>query len=254
MSKIEYKRFFPNLFTFASLGCGFIAVVSGSKDHYSEVITALFLVSLAALFDAMDGIMARLTNTSSKFGIELDSLADVVSFGFVPAFLAYRLYLKNFEVMGLLIATCFLFAGAFRLARFNTNLTGYSKSSFTGLPIPAAAITLTSFFITGLQEAPFVAERDPLKNGFGLATIPLVILLSILMVSKISYPVLPKPTFSEIKNNPVLFLLLFTGLILAFLTEGKSIFYFMLFFILQGIVVNLFKVFSPKENTANNFH
>ena len=108
---------------------------------------AAWVIILAAVFDSLDGIMARMTRSSSQFGVELDSLADVVSFGAAPSFLVYQVYLHTIEPWGIFIAALPVVLGAIRLARFNVQLVGFDKDYFNGLPIPMQAITVCAFIL-----------------------------------------------------------------------------------------------------------
>ena len=150
MAKLRFTpSVIPNLFTAMNMFCGFLSIVNTSQQKY---FYAAWLIIIAAIFDALDGVMARLTNSSSELGVELDSLSDIISFGTAPAFLFYSLYLFQYEIWGILISSSLLIAGGFRLARFNIQLVGFDKKFFKGLPIPTAAIVLTSFMLTFYDE------------------------------------------------------------------------------------------------------
>ena len=126
----------PNLFTSASLGCGFYAIVQVMNGRFNYAAMA---VIAAALFDGIDGKVARLTGTESRFGIEYDSLADLVSFGVAPGMMIYTWALKPYGRIGWLAAFLYVICGALRLARFNIQVNTVEKRHFKGLPIPAAA-------------------------------------------------------------------------------------------------------------------
>ncbi len=117
----------PNLFTAMNMFSGFFSIISASQGNYTY---AGWLIIIAAIFDTLDGFMARLTKSSSELGVELDSLSDIVSFGAAPAFLLYSTYFYQFETFGILISSIPLIAGGFRLARFNVQLVGFNKSLF----------------------------------------------------------------------------------------------------------------------------
>lgn len=124
---LQLKRALPNFFTFGNMASGFFSVIAA---HQGDFVSAVWLIGLAAICDTLDGVAARLTKTSSQFGIELDSIADVVSFGFAPAFLMYTLELHSLGIIGMIGSAIFLIAGGFRLARFNSQLVGFDKSYF----------------------------------------------------------------------------------------------------------------------------
>jgi CDP-diacylglycerol--serine O-phosphatidyltransferase len=227
----------PNLFTAMNLFSGFLSIINTSQGNYHY---AAWLIIIAATFDALDGAVARLTKSSSELGVELDSLSDIVSFGAAPAFLIYITYLYSFEAPGVLIASSLVLAGGFRLARFNVQLVGFNKDFFTGLPIPITALTISSFIIS-YYEIP-----DGFASPYSEITIPLVLLLSLLMVSRIKYDTIPKPTKKDLKEKPFLFLLIIAGLIAAIITKGRVVFFIFVLFILFGIFRYIFSFFIRK--------
>ena len=167
----------PNLLTTGALFCGFYAVLSGFSGQYEWASMAIFA---ALLFDGLDGRVARMTNTESDFGMQYDSLSDMVSFGVAPAVVAYGWGLDSLGKFGLAAAFVFASCAALRLARFNVQSELADKKHFTGLPSPVAAALV----------AGFVWSTYPLNMSF-----PLVILgalmtatAGLLMVSNLRYP------------------------------------------------------------------
>ena len=134
----------PSLFTTGNLFCGFFSIVSTFNGQYLQ---GAILIILAHLLDSLDGTVARLTMTTSQFGIEYDSLADLVSFGVAPAMLAYHWALSPWGTWGWLAACLYVVCGALRLARFNVQIKSVEKSHFVGLPIPAAAEMIVSIVL-----------------------------------------------------------------------------------------------------------
>ncbi len=134
----------PSLFTIGNLFCGFFSIVLTFDGQYLQ---AAVLVIFAHLLDILDGAVARLTNTTSQFGIELDSLADLVAFGVAPAVLVYHWALLPWGTWGWLAAGLYVVSGALRLARFNVQMGNVEKTHFVGLPIPAAAIMIVAIVI-----------------------------------------------------------------------------------------------------------
>ena len=139
----------PNLLTTGGLFSGFLAIICASQGHYSIACVAIFV---SALLDGVDGRVARMTNTQSAFGMQYDSLADLVSFGMAPALLMYHwglVYLKldgaTTGKIGWLVAFLYVACAALRLARFNSQISSTDKSWFIGLASPAAAGLLASF-------------------------------------------------------------------------------------------------------------
>ncbi len=167
----------PNLFTIAGLFAGFYAIVTAMEGYFSNAAIAIFV---AMIMDFFDGRVARLTNTQSAFGAELDSLSDMVSFGVAPALVVYSWSLENLGKLGWLAVFTFTAAGALRLARFNTQAQTSDKRYFQGLPIPAAAGVLAGMVWVGVDSAV-------LGKGVGMIAATLAILTAILMVSNIRY-------------------------------------------------------------------
>jgi CDP-diacylglycerol---serine O-phosphatidyltransferase len=176
----------PNMFTLASLFCGFYAIASsfratGMDDLYRSSILILF----AAVFDAFDGRIARLTKTQSALGQELDSLADVVAFGVAPAALVYNWGLHKLGFFGMLVSFAWIACGAIRLARFNVLAwrapDGKPGKYIVGLPIPAAASVVVAVLVAIRSLG---GDVDTLTSGV-LAAI--VAFLSFLMVSRVHF-------------------------------------------------------------------
>lgn len=132
----------PNAFTTAALFCGFYAIVMAMNMQFSSAAVAIFA---AMVLDAVDGRVARLTNTQSEFGAQYDSLSDMVSFGAAPALIVYEWSLRGMGKLGWLAAFVYCAGAALRLARFNTNIGVVDKRFFQGLPSPAAAALVAGF-------------------------------------------------------------------------------------------------------------
>ncbi len=217
----------PSLFTTLNIFCGLLSIINA---HENRVDMAAWFIVLAAIFVSLDGVMARITRSSSQFGVELDSLADVVSFGAAPSFLVYQVYLSHLESWGILISAMPLIFGAIRLARFNVQLVGFDKSHFTGLPIPMQAITVCAFV---LQNFTY---------GFGFSgwprdlLAPLVIILSLLMVSRVKYDTLPKFTPRDLRAHPWKAVGFVLGALVVIFSKGEYLFAVLGVFIVWGIV------------------
>jgi CDP-diacylglycerol--serine O-phosphatidyltransferase len=168
----------PNLFTTASLFAGFLGLIWAAQGQIENCALAILF---SALMDGLDGKIARLTNSASEFGVQYDSLADLVAFGVTPGFMAWSWKLHAFGRTG--IAAAFLFAtcGALRLARFNISTAGSPKKFFIGLPIPAAGCALATLALFADYLPEFALRALP---GFTLA---LTMCLGFLMVSRIRY-------------------------------------------------------------------
>lgn len=144
----------PSLFTAGNLICGFFSIISTFNGQYLQA--AIFII-FALLLDGLDGYVARLTKTTSQFGLEFDSLADLISFGLAPAILVYYWALVPWGTWGWLAACLYVVCGALRLARFNVQIATVEKSYFIGLPIPGAAemiaATVLMYYFLGGEGA-----------------------------------------------------------------------------------------------------
>ncbi|OIK15676.1 CDP-diacylglycerol--serine O-phosphatidyltransferase [Bacillus sp. MUM 116] len=134
------KNGIPNLFTLLNLFFGFLSVMYSANGDYKN---AAILILIGMMLDSMDGRIARMLNVESELGKELDSLADIVTFGVAPAMMAYYSYFSGFGIVGMAISGLFPLFGAYRLARFNINAVKSSLSHFTGVPITAGGGLLT---------------------------------------------------------------------------------------------------------------
>jgi CDP-diacylglycerol--serine O-phosphatidyltransferase len=215
----------PNLLTTGSLFAGFYSMVSSLNGNFS---TAAIWIFAAAVFDGLDGKVARMTGTTSKFGVEYDSLADVVAFGVTPALMVYAWALKPFGRIGWLAAFLFVACGALRLARFNVQVNTVESKRFVGLPIPASAsmvaATVLLFYHFGW---PSSFKR--------LAIITLIYLLAFLMVSNFRYYSFKDPEL--IKRQPFGFLV--TAIVLLIVVAAAPVvmmFTIMLTYVLSGPV------------------
>ncbi|MFA6470035.1 MAG: CDP-diacylglycerol--serine O-phosphatidyltransferase [Bacteroidota bacterium] len=217
----------PTLFTVLNMFCGFLSIVQTSEGHFTE---ASYFILMAGLFDALDGMMARLTKSSSQFGVEIDSLSDVVSFGAAPAFLVYKLHLYQYQEWGLIISSLLLIMGGIRLARFNVQLVGFDKDYFVGLPIPSSAFAIVSFVLT------FMDETNHLEPFAASMLAPLSVVVSLIMVSKVKYDTLPKLSAKGLQKHPVKGISLFFCLLLIIFTKGSALFYLFAAFILFGLL------------------
>jgi CDP-diacylglycerol--serine O-phosphatidyltransferase len=180
--------------------------------------------------------MARLTKTSSQFGVEIDSLSDVVSFGAAPAFMAYKLHLLQWGGYGLLISSLLLLLGGIRLARFNVQLVGFDKDYFTGLPIPASAIAVIAYVLTFAQPGTeSAAGRLMLSGAAAQWFAPMIVVVSLLMVSTVKYDTIPKFSRKDLKKHPVKLGIYAVAAVIIIVSKGSMLFYLFSVFILYGI-------------------
>lgn len=223
----------PNLLTTGSLFAGFYSMVASMNGNFS---TAAIWIFVAAVFDGLDGKVARMTGTTSKFGVEYDSLADLVAFGVTPSLMVYAWALKPFGRVGWLAAFLFVACGALRLARFNVQVNTVESKRFVGLPIPAAAsmVSATVLLFHHFNRLPqdFIQNANQFKR---LAIITLIYLLAFLMVSNFRYYSFKDPEL--IKRQPFGSLVLAIVLLIVVAAEPVvMIFAIMLLYVLSGPV------------------
>lgn len=204
--KIDPLYILPNLFTGASIYLGVLAVFYAFLGRFE---LACWLVLVCLIFDGLDGRVARLTGTSSRFGVEFDSLADIVAFGVAPAMILFLFAGIEFGKFGVMISGLFVVFGAIRLARFNITTGTYDPNMFIGLPIPAAAVFISSWMLFEINLRDFFGESLPqiielIKPSLLVASL----IVALLMVSNIRYPSFKKIDRSRLSIVKVLILLM----------------------------------------------
>lgn len=221
----------PNLFTLLNLYMGFNAIIFASNGDF---LKAGIFVFLAALFDSLDGIVARLLKATSELGAELDSLCDAVSFGVAPAYILYKMYFYQFGEFGILFASLPALAGVTRLARFNVQLTSFEdKLYFSGLPIPAGALTILSFMLL-FYDKGYIPES--FKD---IAVFSVTGITSLVMISTIKFDNMPRPTPKYIKKKPIIFTAFLIGIAVSIISYGEMIFPVMAFYIIFSSIRQL---------------
>lgn len=206
----------PNLFTTSALFAGFYAVIAGMSGRFEAAAVAIFI---AMVFDGLDGRVARMTNTQSKFGAEYDSLSDMLSFGVAPALVAYTWVLEDIGKVGWFAAFLYCAGGALRLARFNTQIGSLDKRYFMGLPSPAAAAA-----VAGLIWFCSANELD--VSGFAYPIALYVALCGVLMVSNVLYY-----SFKDVDLKGRIHFLKLAGIVLigAVIATNPALFLWLLF-------------------------
>jgi len=216
--------------------CGFLSVLASFDG---EIVFAAWMIVLAAFFDALDGMVARFSKTASRFGVELDSFADLLSFGIAPAVMFYSLKLYPLGRWGWILGFVFIMCGAFRLARFNLGISKLSeKYPYMGLPIPTAAVTLVSYIL-------FCYEIWGVLR-FPKALVSMIIAFSGLMVSGIEYETLPKFYLGDRKNK-IKLVYVFVFIIALLIKPKLVLFPFGLLYILSGIVKGGYSLFHVER-------
>jgi CDP-diacylglycerol--serine O-phosphatidyltransferase len=185
----------PSFFTLTNLLCGFLALTQVLEGAF---VLSCWLIVLAGFFDLLDGLMARLTDADSPFGVQLDSLSDIVSFGVAPSFLVYAYALDTFGPLGMIVSALPALCGSVRLARYNVNTETDDKDGFEGLPIPGQAIAIVALILA--------AENSEWGQYLALDSLqvllPIVVVLSGLMVSSIRFDGIPTPTIHYVRSHP----------------------------------------------------
>jgi CDP-diacylglycerol--serine O-phosphatidyltransferase len=237
----------PNLFTTASLFCGFFALLRTLQEDF---YTAAVFILASGLLDGMDGRIARYTNTTSRFGLEYDSLADVIAFCAAPGMLAFAWALEPFGRLGWLAAFLFVACGALRLARFNIQVTTVESRYFSGLPTPAAACLVATAILVFYK----LGDTGVSKHLTILIT---TYILAFLMVSTVKYY-----GFKDIelfRRKPFHWLLIAILLIIVIVHEPEyTLFGLSFLYVISGPVLTFVllrrrrtpKSFMPEEKTA----
>jgi len=216
--RIPPRAAVPSFFTVMNLFCGFLSIVEAAQGNWRP---ACYYILLAGLFDLLDGFMARVTRGSSEFGVQLDSLCDMVSFGLASSFLIYQYGLHLFELMDgrqtitllLIVASLPAICGAVRLARFNLGADGEKHGYFQGLPIPAQAITVVALVLASLSFPDWKIWEDP------KVLVPIIIGLSVLMVTNIKFDALPSFNRHAMRGRLHILAFAFTALLLTLLFQ-----------------------------------
>ena len=219
----------PNSLTLCGMFCGFFAILSAINGNY---LYAAWAIILANVFDGLDGWIARLTNTTTRFGIELDSLSDLVAFGVAPSVMMFKWSLMPFNRLGWAVAFLFVACGALRLARFNVQTGAPGSKAFKGMPIPAAATVLASIVI-------FYYEFWTGQPGKNIYLLIITVLLSLLMVSTLRYHGLKEIDFRERKPFWVLIVFVIIMFIM-FIHPSTAIFIFAMAYLFWGIIENIY--------------
>jgi CDP-diacylglycerol--serine O-phosphatidyltransferase len=226
----NFRGIFPGTFTMGNMVCGFIAIISTFEGEYT---TACWLIILAGFLDGLDGKVARLAGSTSRFGIELDSLSDFLSFGVAPAVLMYVVKLNEMGKWGWLISAVYIMASGYRLARFNLLAQTEEKRDFLGLPVPGAAMALVTYLIFCYHVWG--------KLEYGEYLVSMVILFSALMVSQIEYDTMPD-RFHTRKNRIKLIFILIAALA-ALLKPRLLLFPIFALYIIIGLVREAYRFF-----------
>jgi CDP-diacylglycerol--serine O-phosphatidyltransferase len=227
-----YREMLPGIFTIGNLICGFVSLLYAIEG---EITAACWFVFLAGFFDALDGRVARLSKTSSQFGIELDSLADAISFGAAPAVIVYTLQLPLLGKVGwTVVCLVYLISVVYRLARYNLLADTVEKRDFVGLPAPMAAQTILAFILMSYH----------LWDGVTLDKwlVGIIILVSLLMVTQIEFDTIPS-NFRKPRER-VKLIVLFGAIAVVLIRPMLLLFPVYGLYIFAGVVRDWYRLFK----------
>jgi CDP-diacylglycerol--serine O-phosphatidyltransferase len=207
----------------ANMFCGYYSAILSSQGRF---ITAAWLIVAAGILDVLDGKLARLTQSSSDFGVQYDSMADVISFGLASSMLSYYVFFQSWGTIGLLLSFIPLVFGSIRLARFNVRAESSDKKYFEGLPIPAAAITIAAFILFNFEI--WETLRWP------KILLALVILVSLFMVTSIRFESVPNFSLQSSRANRFKILMVIIGIVIIIISPHKTFFPILVCYVLSG--------------------
>ena len=243
----------PSLFTCGNMSFGILSIFSSIDGQFIQA--AWFLVGALAC-DILDGRIARMTNTTSEFGVQLDSLSDLVSFGVAPALMMYMLVLNTMDKIGMAIAVLFVLCSALRLARFNVLAhSGDPAKHFVGLPTPASAGVLISFVLSYQLLAPAeyslnfktIPALMELMPEFFKAMPIVIVVLSFLMVSNVPYVSFKKVKLSRIRTIE-LFAILIVLIILVVIFPQNTFFIIFSVYAASGLLFYILRLLLRRKN------
>jgi CDP-diacylglycerol--serine O-phosphatidyltransferase len=237
----------PNLITLSSMFAGFYSIVASLNSDYER---AAWAIMIASVFDVLDGWVARITHTATRFGIEMDSLADVISFGVAPGVLVYTWTLSSFGKIGWLGSFFLVACAALRLARFNVQMGSTEKKHFTGLPTPASALVIASM-VLAYEEIIHILEHLKLVQladavGMDYWVLALTFMLAGLMVSNITYHSLKEANLKERRPFGILVVIAAFLAVVAYHPE-LVLFLVSISYVAVGLLEALFKLFKRQK-------
>jgi len=231
------KRFIPNTLTILNMFLGFLAIISAFAGNYT---LAAWLIFVGFIMDSFDGKVARALGTASEFGIQFDSLADLITFCLAPSVFVFLIWA---EPLGIIVGGFFAFMplmlGAIRLARFNLEAGADQKSQFLGVPTPLMAMTIVGLylFFTQLHLLPWEALHPKSPEGDSRIILPLIMIVSSLMLSKIPFPKSPPFSLRGGWRNTWRFIAIILTFIAIIASRGMLIFPLAIILILSGLVI-----------------
>ncbi len=226
----------PNSLTLCGMFLGFYSILAAIQGNY---LHAAWAILIATVFDGLDGWVARLTHSTTRFGIELDSLSDLVAFGVAPAILVYKWSIEPFGRVGLAAAFLFVACGALRLARYNVQMGSTESKAFTGMPIPGAASLIATLIIFHNE----LWEGMPEKNIFILV---FTIFLALIMVSALKFHGLKEIDFGKRKPFWILvaIVIVFAAIVIH---PPVALFVFAMIYLVEGIIENIYLFYRKQK-------
>ncbi|MGE5893071.1 MAG: CDP-diacylglycerol--serine O-phosphatidyltransferase [bacterium] len=228
----------PNSLTLCGMFFGFFSIIATYAGEYGQ---AAWAILIATIFDGLDGWVARLTNSTTRFGIELDSLSDLVAFGVAPAVLLHNWSLYSFGRIGWAASFLFTACGALRLARYNIQMGSTEKKSFTGLPIPGAASVASALVIFYFNQIGENADRN-------VYILVLTLVLSVFMISTLRFHGAKEINFRERKPFWVLVAIVVVIAVIV-MHPPIALFTFAMLYLLWGIIENIY-LFTRRQPKA----
>jgi CDP-diacylglycerol--serine O-phosphatidyltransferase len=241
----------PNLMTLTSLFFGFYSIAASFNSEYT---TAAWAILAASVFDVLDGWVARITHTATRFGIEIDSLADVISFGVAPGILVYSWALRSFGRIGWTGAFFLVACAALRLARFNVQMGSTEKKHFVGMPTPAAALMIAMTVLAYdelldiLRNVKLLWLADAVGADYWILV--LTFILAGLMVSNITYHSLKEANLKERRPFGLLVVIAALFAVVAY-HPALVLFLLILSYVLSGIGEALFGLLRRRKAAAS---
>jgi CDP-diacylglycerol--serine O-phosphatidyltransferase len=241
--KRNYRAIVPNFFTISNMFCGFTSVIYSFNGDF---LTAFWLIILGSVFDVFDGKIARYMETASEFGVEYDSFSDVITFGVAPSFMIYNAFYNDMNAIGFLIAFMPLLFGSIRLARFNIELEGFDKEEFSGLPIPLAAITVSSGVLFWLEFMPVSQVNLHWFTALMIAVVGLE-------VTRFRYPTLPNFALKHARRSDrIAVVILLAAAVAVIIWQNLMLFPVLLLISFSGVIRWFYEWFKDGGTRSNH--
>ena len=218
------RRFIPNSLTIFNIFLGFMSILSSMNGDF---FWAAWFIIFGAIFDGFDGKIARALDSTSDFGIQFDSLADIITFCLAPSVFVYKVWAEPLgQLLGGFYAFMPLLLGAIRLAKFNLEADGEQKKQFNGLPTPIMALTVVGLwlFLYQIGDYPFLGWEPKQAGGSAKVVLPFIMIVSSLMLSKIPVAKSPRLSLKGTMKEKLSFIWGLTMIVLVFISKGFLLF------------------------------